>query len=657
MKKKKLYRLLSFGMILLSGASLVSYVLSLSWFIQEKIVQSKADGFAYPDYFAYGDGSEAKPYGISNKRHLYNLAWLQDLGHFDDKTYYFELAKDVDMEGLEIPPIGTESHPFKGHFDGKNYVVKNAKIVDTLPPRHPVNVSSYTSPKILGFFGCIGRNPLDSSSSSSTSTKNPNAVENFYLDNVEIASTGPNVLTGLIAGYVGGNLTNAGVHYGKLTYASGTTNINNFSTISHYVLIGDYDESKYKWTDKPGDAGYGASLDVQDLYTRTNSVLKNTGKDYVGNVNKYQYLPFKGTGEQKSDSFELKDGSVTYVDQPNKDSVTYVGQLAAKGNIGYYAGSSVKTYDVDVTKTTSSYYTIFNSAGTIEGTYIYSVDISKDDNLYKQTKGRTYSNNLAKMIRLQNGLEVYDGKSDRMIVIKNAVIGNTSYDSIKIPARCVWVKPSQAGTLRFVLVADSSDYNFSLRKLERSTPGDLTTGWVGTGTVAIGFDANKLPDPSTVSRIDGIDKASWPEEKVADMKKDYIAYVLEKKVSEEDVKNNVEYVVNNQGNKNGVYIWYLDLGQNGSSADIEGSIEKIDFVIANSEGTLVKIGDSAYKASNAVFSITGKATDDIIYSFRRPSEILGVLYYPASSSGTVITPDGKGTTGSASDDSCKEKGS
>lgn len=641
MKKKKLYRLLSFGMILLSGASLVSYVLSLSWFIQEKIVQSKADGFAYPDYFAYGDGSEAKPYGISNKRHLYNLAWLQDLGKFDDKTYYFELAKDVDMDGLEIPPIGTESHPFKGHFDGKNYVVKNAKIVDTLPSRHPVNVSSYTSPKILGFFGCIGRNPLVSSSSSSTSTKNPNAVENFYLDNVEIASTGTNVLTGLIAGYVGGNLTNAGVHYGKLTYASGTTNINNFSTISHYVLIGDYDESKYKWTDKPGDAGYGASLDVQDLYTRTSSVLGNTD----GNVNKYQYLPFKGTGEQQSDSFKFTNGSVTYV-----------GQRAAKGNIGYYAGSSVKTYDVDVTKITSSYYTIFNSAGTIESNYIYSVDISKDDNLYKQTKGRTYSDNLAKMIRLQNGLEAYAGNSgDRTIVIKNAVIGNTSYDSIKIPARCVWVKPSQAGTLRFVLVADSSDYNFSLRKLERSTKGDLTTGWKYTGTVAIGVDTNRLPDPSSVSRIDGIDKASSP--KAADMKKKYIAYVLEKTVTKKDVEDNVEYVVTNQGGGNGVYIWYLDLGQNGSSADIEGSIEKIDFVIANSDGTLVKIGDSAYTASNAVFSITGKATAGITYSFRRPSEIIGVLYYPASSSGTVITPDGTGTTGLASDDTCKKKGS
>ena len=631
MKKKKLYRLLSFGMILLSGASLVSYVLSLSWFIQEKIVQSKADGFAYPDHFAYGDGSEAKPYGISNKRHLYNLAWLQDLGHFDDKTYYFELAKDVDMEGLEIPPIGTESHPFKGHFDGNNYVVKNAKIVDTLPPRHPVNVSSYTLPQILGFFGCIGRNPLVSSSSSSTSTKNPNAVENFYLDNVEIASTGTNVLTGLIAGYVGGNLTNAGVHYGKLKYASGTTNINNFSTISHYVLIGDYDESKYKWTDKPGDAGYGASLDVQDLYTRTSSVLGNTD----GNVNKYQYLPFKGTGEKQSDSF---------------GSVTYEGQLAAKGNIGYYAGSSVKTYDVDVTQITSSYYTIFNSEGKITGADIYSVDISKDDNLYKQTKGRTYSDNSAKMIRLQNGLEDSGG---RTIVIKNAVIGNTSYDSIKIPARCVWVKPSQAGTLRFVLVADKSNYNFSLLKLIRSTQGDLTTGW--EGTAAIGYDPIKLPDPSSVSRIDGTDKASSP--KAADMKKKYIAYVLEKTVTEADVNNNVEYVVTNQGNGKGVYIWYLDLGQNGSSADIEGSIEKIDFVIANSDGTLVKIGDSAYKASNAVFSITGKATDHITYSFRRPSEILGVLYYPASSFGTVITPDGKGTTGSASDDSCKEKGS
>lgn len=662
MKKKKLYRLLSFGMILLSGASLVSYVLSLSWFIQEKIVQSKADGFAYPDYFAYGDGSEAKPYGISNKRHLYNLAWLQDLGHFDDKTYYFELAKDVDMDGLEIPPIGTESHPFKGHFDGKNYVVKNAKIVDTLPPRHPVNVSSYTLPKILGFFGCIGRNPLDSSSSSSTSTKNPNAVKDFYLDNVEIASTGTNVLSGLIAGYVGGNLTNAGVHYGKLTYAGGTTNLNNFSTISHYSLIGDYDEKKYEWTDKPGDVGYGASLDIEDFYSRTSSILGASD----GGAGKYQYLPFKGTGEKQSDSFNItKEGSFTYVGT-NGGSVTYEGQRAATGNIGYYTGSSLKTNLIDVTKLSQSYYTIFDSSGSISSNYIYTKSISKDDDLYKQTKGRTYSSNKARMIRLQNGLEPFDANSrDRTIVVKDAVIGGTTYDHILIPARCIWVKPSQAGDLRFVIVATDSKHNmFSLRKLTRAVAGDLTSGW--TGSAALAGDEITLPSASSIVRIDGNDRTgsgtgmtAWTDEQKSDVdNKRYFIYVFEHTVTKDDIENNVEYALTNQNNGNGAYFWYLDLGQNGSSGDIEGSIEKVDFIVANDDGTLVKIGDSAYTASNVLFSISGTSTSAVTYSFRRPSDSVGVLYYPSNTTaGTVITAMGSGTSGQASGEDCKEKSS
>lgn len=658
MKKNRLYRSLSLLTLFLSSACLVSYLLAFSWFIQEKIVESKADGYAYPDYFAYGKGTESSPYGIANKRHLYNLSWLQYLGKFDDKTYYFELAKDIDMEEMEIPPIGTESHPFKGSFDGKNYVVKNAKIVDTLPSRHPVNVTSstFTSPQILGFFGCIGENPLStssssSSSSSSTSGENPNAVKDFYLDNVEIASTGTNVLSGLIAGYVGGNLTNAGVHYGKLTYAGGTTNLNNFSTISHYSLIGDYDEKKYEWTDKPGDVGYGASLDIEDFYSRTSSILGASD----GGAGKYQYLPFKGTGEKRSDSYTFINGKATYV-----------GQSAATGNIGYYTGSSLKTNLIDVTKLSQSYYTIFDSSGSISSNYIYTKSISKDDDLYKQTKGRTYSSNKARMIRLQNGLESFDANSgDRTIVVKDAVIGGTTYDHILIPARCIWVKPSQAGALRFVIVATDSTHNmFSLRKLTRDVAGDLTSGW--KDSAALAGDEITLPSASSIVRIDGNDRTgsgtgmtAWTDEQKSDVdNKRYFIYVFEHAVTKDDIENNVEYALTNQHNGNGAYFWYLDLGQNGSSGDIEGSIEKVDFIVANDDGTLVKIGDSAYTASNVLFSISGTSTSAVTYSFRRPSDSVGVLYYPSSTTaGTVITAMGSGTSGQASGEDCKKKSS
>ena len=64
-------------------------------------------------YFESGNGSKDNPYIISQPVHLYNLAWLQDLGYFDsdkdsdssteikDRYYYFNIdfIKSLDLDG------------------------------------------------------------------------------------------------------------------------------------------------------------------------------------------------------------------------------------------------------------------------------------------------------------------------------------------------------------------------------------------------------------------------------------------------------------------------------------------------------------------------------------------------------------------------------
>ena len=56
---------------------LTSMALSLAWFVSLAKLDPTGDASATGAYFAYGNGSQEKPFGISQPRHLYNLAWLQ----------------------------------------------------------------------------------------------------------------------------------------------------------------------------------------------------------------------------------------------------------------------------------------------------------------------------------------------------------------------------------------------------------------------------------------------------------------------------------------------------------------------------------------------------------------------------------------------------
>ena len=122
--RKKLKGIAIASITVFSGIAMVTA--SLAWFLEMttySLEQANIDANSGGAYFAYGDGSETKPYGIATTRHLYNLAWMQYLGLFDDKQYYFELANDVDMSGYYLPPIGTENHPFLGEFNGQGHSV------------------------------------------------------------------------------------------------------------------------------------------------------------------------------------------------------------------------------------------------------------------------------------------------------------------------------------------------------------------------------------------------------------------------------------------------------------------------------------------------------------------------------------------------------
>lgn len=98
-----------------------------------------------------GDGSEEKPFQISTKAHLMGLAELAAMGMKVEETEgtytgdyagaYFELTRNLDLEGMDWIPIGfynNESgfytgdvYPFVGHFNGNGKTISNFKIADS----------------------------------------------------------------------------------------------------------------------------------------------------------------------------------------------------------------------------------------------------------------------------------------------------------------------------------------------------------------------------------------------------------------------------------------------------------------------------------------------------------------------------------------------
>ena len=248
--KKILYRLIP--LVTVFSMLLTSVIfLSLGWFSLPSLLPT--GGEVMVGYFAGGDGSAADPYVITKPIHLYNLAWLQNLGRFNElddkgalKQFHFVLKADITMpDDLILPPIGTAENPFVGTFTslGDVYTIKNLTVSNTLVSgeinKRPQNVTSLDGAEIIGMFGIIGQYnnvPADAIYSSITPS-----VSNFFLEDPEIRARTPNALAGLIAGYVNGNLLNVGVSKGKILSGSqNSTGLSGYgATLSNYALIGD----------------------------------------------------------------------------------------------------------------------------------------------------------------------------------------------------------------------------------------------------------------------------------------------------------------------------------------------------------------------------------------------------------------------------------
>lgn len=220
-------------------------------------------------YFESGNGTASNPYIISQPRHLYNLAWLQDLGYFDSNVdsnkkteeidqFYFQLKNDIDMSnfGSALPPIGIENHPFIGDFEGGGYKISNL-VIDVnfnndkylKPTDQVLNISNNTINNGVIISNAVGLFGVIKSGNALKINNSALSVRNFLVENLEIKNSLKSY-TGLLSGLVDGNLSNVAVMSGRISLESGIDSLLN-NNLSEYTLIGNTTDTT-GWGDRPG---------------------------------------------------------------------------------------------------------------------------------------------------------------------------------------------------------------------------------------------------------------------------------------------------------------------------------------------------------------------------------------------------------------------
>ncbi len=660
-------------------------VVSYAWFVNTEFNRPTVSGYSAAAYFAAGDGSEEDPYQIATPRHLYNLAWLQYLGQFNkkvdgelEKQYHFEIVQDIDMDGLALPPIGTEENPFVGTLDGNSKTITNLVTTNNMTnlKAHPSGITQIENASIIGFFGIIGNyNEAFSGIASSTVM----SASNFYLDNFEVETITENTLIGMAAGYIASNGTirNIGIHYSwfNMNPTTSISKLSAFDNISNYALVGDYDGNSIEWADKPGSGGpgqdlaYGGNFDVDLLLDRLNLILANKGESpYLPTITTNNTYPALDT--QNKMPLTVVPSTIT---EENYTGPT-AKEVVSSQNIGYYIGNQNKINKSDIIfsdpliepsdmnapyvnvegktpseakETPRQFFIVHGGNGDYAKTNITAMDSETFESLPQNIKELIPDSNIKVdyfTIRLsqryagtnvtssdQNDAWSYQGQINYFGELYGEDVPLYDTRGICLPNNAIWFKPKNKGKLRFVMYSGSDGESFKLIKIYRNS-----------GTKENPFAGQDL-SAEEISEINNYSN-NLPE---------YLLMYFEYEVTEEDLENNAEFCLY-KGDKKGAYFLYMDIGINGNQEGVgptpeyTGQIEGVDFVYRTGSG----YSDFTDK-SDVIFVVSGETGSPVILYFRRNATD-GVLYFVDSSSTTItLTPSGSGASGEARNKNCE----
>ena len=448
---------------------------------------------AEASYYGGGTGAQNDPYIISNKLHLYNLAWLQYIGTYNKteiKQLYFKVTADINMDGITLPPIGTDQYPFLGHFDGQGHEISNLTISNDDPLQSDsafgvmkpavVNLANTTPSDIIGFFGVVGKLPTQDFTYDSTVV----SMANFTISNINVNSVSDKTLIGLAAGYVNGSMS--GVKVGgksSLTVdeqtavsTSLTSNLSDYGLVGYAAnkgASGEYKQTLSKYYDSDDDTqgggeNWGGSLDMASLYSRLTymqgkaKVPTNPGPTYVynesylngdyenrvstGTENIYRYS--MNTGSDFAGSFNLTASQNNkvylvgghYVNELYYSNYDEAGYYITDGSGHYlsYTGNGLGNTTID----TASLWHFTNTSGTAQiYTEYFNTDLYTLTTYYLRNNNGTLTtattNNITTWTLTKNGGElsivngnyhlVYANGSWRLLT--NGQIVNTGVDN------------------------------------------------------------------------------------------------------------------------------------------------------------------------------------------------------------------------------------
>lgn len=363
---------------------------TFAWFVASTSNDPyKLTGKSAGAYFAYGNGNDPdnanpRPFGISTPRHLYNLAWLQYMGQFDDRQYYFELADSIPDEGLDmtgyiLPPIGTKDNPFVGNFNGNGKIIKNLTVSNdkttlfAASNKHPdESMVTYTAPEIVGVFGVVGN--LDSSYTGTYSSE-VNTVTDLTIANATIATTTSQTLAGIAAGYVDATLSNVALSNSSIDVNDNASCIKKNDKPTFTKNISDYTAVGYCTDDYKTDICNTSTNNTYglDVHTKEFSV-DDSGDGGVG----------KGGSIKMTDIYHRIDSCESYA---NRTST-----LPTRQTVYYNEDGTVRN---TVDDATANDFTVYHSNGYETGNYIVVTDNQDRYNslaggVYKQEKQYHY---------------------------------------------------------------------------------------------------------------------------------------------------------------------------------------------------------------------------------------------------------------------------
>ena len=489
-----------FLVIAIAISSLVA--LSLAWFSKGSIVPS--GGEIIPGYFARGEGTKENPYVINKPIHLYNLAWLQDLGRFNQTydengdlvQYHFVVENDLDMSGYVLPPIGTRDYPFVGTFTSidqtKPVTISNLTVSNVIDngeiSLRPASVSDITGAEIVGMFGIIGQ--YEGKPEGATYESIVPSVSYFNLNNPVIRTQTEKSLAGLIAGYVNGKLHEVGVLGGQIVSGANNTSGLINSNISVYSLIGDRNpDVSWGGVKVPGDSGGPLKVDANDNSTAS-AITSLPSNNYSVEV--------PGSSER---AFFVGSG---------------ITNSAVKGGIsGYYFYNQLVTAGNKTITGSKNDYIQLSRPSDYTQDYISGINSSFT---FNQDFADRFAVVGSSQAAIATGYNAPTATNVRSVEVKG--------ETITIPNNGVWFKPENSGNCIISFAVTNMNSNYKYKSIYRYTRKEVTDS------------------EGNVTRV--IDESSWTETKLTFAKsifknKNLIIYHFE--VTPEDIQAGAEYII------------------------------------------------------------------------------------------------------------------